>query len=427
MEITEKCFVAYSNKKIRDMSGYTAAYGRVVENGEPIDEAVVIVYKAPKSYTGEDVCEICCHGGLYIMQRVLRLVLSLGAKPAEAGEFTKRAFLNGKLDLVQAESVMSVISASGEAALTAARNTLKGNTSKKIDKTASDLIACAGALAAWSDYPDEDIPAVENENLRASLVKAKDELKILLDRYDSGKAVTEGVVTVICGKPNVGKSTLMNILSGYKRSIVTSIAGTTRDVVEETVRLGDILLRLADTAGIHDTNDEVESIGVDIAKERIEAAQLVLAVFDVSRPLDTEDIQLLEMCRRKRTLGIINKSDLPALFSEEDIKKYLPECITLSAQDNEAAETVQKALERLLGTEGLDFTEEMLCAGRQYDCVQKAVQNLTEAVTALDSGITVDAVNVNIDCAIEELLTLTGKRASEEVVNEVFSKFCVGK
>lgn len=409
------------------MSGYTAAYGRVVENGEPIDEAVVIVYKAPKSYTGEDVCEICCHGGLYIMQRVLRLVLSLGAKPAEAGEFTKRAFLNGKLDLVQAESVMSVISASGEAALTAARNTLKGNTSKKIDKTASDLIACAGALAAWSDYPDEDIPAVENENLRASLVKAKDELKILLDRYDSGKAVTEGVVTVICGKPNVGKSTLMNILSGYKRSIVTSIAGTTRDVVEETVRLGDILLRLADTAGIHDTNDEVESIGVDIAKERIEAAQLVLAVFDVSRPLDTEDIQLLEMCRRKRTLGIINKSDLPALFSEEDIKKYLPECITLSAQDNEAAETVQKALERLLGTEGLDFTEEMLCAGRQYDCVQKAVQNLTEAVTALDSGITVDAVNVNIDCAIEELLTLTGKRASEEVVNEVFSKFCVGK
>lgn len=427
LEITEKSFVAYSNKKIRDMSGYTAAYGRVVENGEPIDEAVVIVYKAPKSYTGEDVCEICCHGGLYIMQRVLRLVLSLGAKPAEAGEFTKRAFLNGKLDLVQAESVMSVISASGEAALTAARNTLKGNTSKKIDKTASDLIACAGALAAWSDYPDEDIPAVENENLRASLVKAKDELKILLDRYDSGKAVTEGVTTVICGKPNVGKSTLMNILSGYKRSIVTSIAGTTRDVVEETVRLGDILLRLADTAGIHDTNDEVESIGVDIAKERIEAAQLVLAVFDVSRPLDTEDIQLLEMCRNKRTLGIINKSDLPALFGEEDIKKYLPECITLSAQDNEAAETVQKALERLLGTEGLDFTEEMLCAGRQYDCVQKAVQNLTEAVTALDSGITVDAVNVNIDCAIEELLTLTGKRASEEVVNEVFSKFCVGK
>ena len=280
IEITGKAFRSFSGKTVADMKGYTAAYGQIFDGDSPIDEAVVIVYRAPKSYTGEDVCEICCHGGLYIMNKVLRLIFSLGASPATAGEFTKRAFLNGKIDLIQAESVMNIISASGEAALNAARNTLKGSVSKKISDICSSLITSAAALAAWSDYPDEDIPAVETGVLYTTLSSIESELDSLIKRYDSGKAVTEGVNTVICGKPNVGKSTLMNVLSGCERSIVTSIAGTTRDIVEETVRIGDILLRLADTAGIHDTNDEVESIGVNMAKSRIETADLILAVFD---------------------------------------------------------------------------------------------------------------------------------------------------
>lgn len=427
INITQKCFRAYSGKKVLDMKGYTALYGQVFDGDSPIDEAVVIVFRAPKSYTGENVCEICCHGGLYIMQKVLRLVFSLGAVPAGAGEFTKRAYLNGKMDLAQAESVMNMISASGEAALNAARNTLKGNVSKKIGEICSYLISAAAALAAWSDYPDEDIPAVESGELRKTLTEVLHELQKLIERYDSGKAVTEGVNTVICGKPNVGKSTLMNVLSGSARSIVTSVAGTTRDVIEETVRVGDILLRLADTAGIHETNDEVESIGVDMAKERIETADLVLAVFDVSRPIDDEDKLLLNLCRDKRCLGIVNKSDLTPLFTENDIKEYIPETITLSAKNEESLESIKTALERILGTEGLDFSQEILAAGRQYDCAKKASECIKEALDAIDMGLTVDAVNVSIDCAIEQLLTLTGKKASEEIVNEVFSKFCVGK
>lgn len=425
--VTEKCFRSYSGKKVTDMKGYTAAYGQIFDGDSPIDEAVVIVYRTPKSYTGENVCEICCHGGLYIMNKVLRLIFGLGASPAGAGEFTKRAFLNGKMDLIQAESVMNVISASGEVALNAARNTLKGSVSKKIGEICSSLISSAAALAAWSDYPDEDIPAVENGALHTSLSHCEKELEALLKRYDSGKAVTEGVNTVICGKPNVGKSTLMNVLSGCERSIVTSIAGTTRDIVEETVRIGDILLRLADTAGIHDTSDEVESIGVNMAKNRIETADLILAVFDISRPLDEEDISLLELCKNKRCLGIVNKSDLAPEFSQAEIEKYIPDCITLSAKNEDSTEAIRKALEQILGTEGLDFSQEMLAADRQYNCAKKALECIREAKNAIDFGLTVDAVNVSIDCAIEELLTLTGKKASEEIVNEVFSKFCVGK
>lgn len=425
--ITEKCFVSYSGKKLSDMKGYTASYGKIEENGSPIDEAVVIVYKSPKSYTGEDVCEICCHGGLYIMQKVLRLLFTLGASPAGAGEFTKRAFLNGKMDLTQAESVMSMIKASGEAALSAARNALSGSIAKRTDEITSALISTAAALAAWSDYPDEDIPAVETGAMRKTLCEQSEKLHELLDRYNNGKAVTEGVNTVICGKPNVGKSTLMNLLSGTKRSIVTSIAGTTRDVVEETVRVGDILLRLADTAGIHETQDEVETIGVDIAKERIKTAQLVLAVFDLSRPLDDEDKNLLQLCRGKTCLGIINKSDLPPCFDENEIKDCFSDCITLSAENEDCIARIQTALEQMLGTNKVDFTQEMLCDSRQYTCVERAAACIDEAVEAIDLGLTIDAVNVSIDCAIEELLTLTGKKASEEIVNEVFSKFCVGK
>ena len=296
--ISEKCFRAYSGKPVSGMKGYTAAYGEVFDADGPVDEAVLLVYRAPKSYTGEDVAEICCHGGL----------------PAEAGEFTKRAFLNGKMDLAQAESVMNVIAAQGSAALNAARNTLQGSVSRKIGAVAASLVTAAAGLAAWADYPDEDIPEVENGALLRTVADAEGELNRLIARYDSGKAVTQGVNTVICGKPNVGKSTLMNLLSGYSRSIVTGVAGTTRDVVEETVRVGDLLLRLADTAGLRDTEDEVERIGVSIAKERIDAADLVLAVFDSSRPLTEEDNSLIEQCRGKRCVAVVNKSDLPPAF-----------------------------------------------------------------------------------------------------------------
>ena len=427
VRIAGECFRAYSGKPVSEMKGYTAAYGEVFDAEGPVDEAVLLVYRAPKSYTGENVAELCCHGGLFIMQKVLRTVLGRGAVPAQAGEFTRRAFLNGKMDLAQAESVMNVIAAQGSAALNAARSTLQGSVSKKIGEIAASLVGAAAGLAAWADYPDEDIPEVESGALLHTVTQAEGELNKLIARYDSGKAVTQGVNTVICGKPNVGKSTLMNLLSGYSRSIVTSVAGTTRDVVEETVRVGDILLRLADTAGLRDTEDEVERIGVSIAKERIDNADLVLAVFDSSRPLTEEDISLIGLCKNKRCVAVVNKSDLAPAFDPEALRAEIPAVVVISAKDPSCADALKTALEQTLGTGGLDFSQEMLAGERQLNCAKNAAACLKEAREALESGLTVDAVNVSIDCALNELYALTGQKATEETVNEVFRRFCVGK
>lgn len=427
IEIANACFAPFSGKPLREHKGYTAAYGAVFDQEGEIDDGVAIVYRAPKSYTGEDVVELCCHGGLFILQKTLRLVYALGAVPAEAGEFTKRAFLNGKMDLSQAESVMNLISAQGEGALKAARNTLKGNVSRKIDEIAGRLIATAAALAAWADYPDEDIPAVENRELGDALTETKDQLSKLLRDYDAGLAVTQGVKTVICGKPNVGKSTLMNLLSGFQRSIVTDVSGTTRDVIEETVRLGDVVLRLADTAGIHETDDLVETIGVNIAREKIEDADLVICVFDGASPLSEEDYSLAEIVKNKKSLAVINKADLENKWDPAPIRDAFSRVLRLSAKDDGSLEPLRAAVEEILGAAGLDFSQEILAGERQRACCENALNYVSDALFALSSGLTVDAVNVDIDCAVSELLTLTGKRAGEEIVNEVFRRFCVGK
>lgn len=425
--IADRCFKSASGKSIASLSGYRAAYGNFFDENGDIDDGVVIVYRAPKSYTGEDVAELCCHGGLYVTQKILRLVYSLGAAPAEPGEFTKRAFLNGKMDLSQAESVMKVISAQGESALKAARNTLSGNVSKKINAVCSSLVASAAALAAWADYPDEDIPAVQNRQLFETLAAASQKLKKLIKDYDTGKSVTEGVNTAICGKPNAGKSTLMNLLTGYERSIVTSVPGTTRDSIEETVRVGDIVLRLSDTAGIRDADDLVESIGVKRAKDKIESCDLIIAVFDGSVPLSDEDMLLLDLLKNKTCLAVINKSDLPLNADVSAVKNAFSHHIELSAKNEENTDKIKTALEDILGTGGLDFSGEILSGERQRRCCENALSFVDSALYALNMGLTVDAVNVDIDCAINELLTLTGKKASEEVVNEVFRSFCVGK
>ncbi len=428
VKIADACFRNVAGRALSSLAGYTAAYGHYLDaDGSVIDDGVAIVYRAPKSYTGEDIAELCCHGGLFVTQKLLRRVYALGAVPAKPGEFTRRAFLNGKMDLAQAESVMKVISAQGESALKAAGNTLAGNVSKKINGVCESLISAAAALAAWADYPDEDIPAVEQGALRETLSAAAAALEKLIKNYDAGKSVTEGVRTVLCGKPNVGKSTLMNLLSGCERSIVTAIPGTTRDVVEETVRVGDIVLRLSDTAGLRDAGDEVERIGVRIAKDKIGGADLVIAVFDGAAPLTKEDEDLIALCRDKRCLAIVNKSDLPQTPDLGPVYAAFDPVLTLSAKEEASLDMLSDALVSVLGTAGLDFSQEILAGERQRRCCENALGFLREALAALDGGLTFDAVNVEIDCAIGELLTLTGKRASEEVVNEVFRSFCVGK
>lgn len=426
-DIADACFRAVSERKLGEIKGYTAAYGTVFDADGDIDSCICIVYRAPHSYTGENTVEMCCHGGLFVMQKVLRAVLAAGASPAGPGEFTKRAFLNGKMDLAQAESVMNVISSQGTAALNASRSALEGAVSRKTESISSMLLSAAASLAAWADYPEDDVPAVDGSSLGTSLQNAASELKKLIERCDNGKAVTEGVRTVICGKPNVGKSTLMNLLSGYDRSIVTSIAGTTRDIVEETVRLGDIVLRLADTAGLRDTDDEVEKIGVSAAKKRMENADLTVAVFDISRELSDEDILLLEQCKNRRSVAVINKTDLAPALDTDKMKEYIPETVFISAKSADSADSLKASLERVLGVASADFTQEILIGERQRSCAVNALRYVGEALDALKSGMTLDAVNVSIDCALGELMSLTGKRVTDETVNEVFSKFCVGK
>lgn len=427
IEIADKVVRTTSGKSLASLKGYTAAHGKVYLENEAIDECVALVFRAPKSYTGENTVEISCHGGVLVTKQVLRAVLQSGARPAEAGEFTKRAFLNGKLDLSEAEAVMSLISAQGQQGMKAAFSTLDGALSRKIDSLCSILLSASANMAAWVDYPDDEIPELSNDSLKNSIVTVKNGLTSLLSKFDAGKAITDGVETAIIGKPNVGKSALMNMLSGFSRSIVTDIAGTTRDIVEETVRVGNVVLRLADTAGIRESDDLVESIGVDMAKTRIERATLILAVFDGSASLDQSDREILDLCKDRDVIGIVNKSDLPSKADIDYLKATLSKVVFISAKEGEGEEELTKAIEEALGTDKIDTSQAMITTERQRVCTEKALSCLEEALDALNIGMTMDAINVCIESAVEALLELTGKKARETVVDEVFSQFCVGK
>lgn len=427
LSVADRIFKTVSGIKLEKLSGYKAAFGKVFFEEKCVDEAVALVFKAPKSYTGEDVVEISCHGGLLVTKQVLRAALANGAVPAEAGEFTKRAFLNGKMDLTRAESVMNIISAKSEQAKSAALNTLDGALYKKISVISLSLKKIAAQMAAWVDYPDEEIDDLSDEKLKATLLTAKEELEKLIKSFDVVQIIIEGVETAIVGKPNVGKSTLMNLLSGCEKSIVTSVAGTTRDIVEETVTLGNNVLRLADTAGLHDTEDTVEKIGVDRTRQKLDRASLVLAVFDSSTEIDDEDMEIIKMCNGKNTVAIINKTDLNTNFNAEKINKSFESVVYLSAKDRNGIQELEKAIEKTLGTADFDTSAATLMNERQLACCKAALQSIDEAISALEIGMTRDALNVNIDVAVESLDTLTGEKATESVVNEIFSQFCVGK
>lgn len=427
IKIADSIFSSVSGKKIADISGYCALYGKAVDGEDVLDTAVALLFRAPKSYTGEDVVEISCHGGLYITKRVLRAALSAGAVPAEPGEFTKRAFLNGKMDLTGAESVMNLISAQGEEAEKIALGILEGGLFKEIKKITDKLLYDMALLSAWVDYPYEEIEELSNENLGGDIQKSIESLQKLINNYDAGRIIIEGVDTAIVGRPNVGKSTLMNLLSGTDRSIVTEIAGTTRDIVEDTVTLGGIVLHLSDTAGVRETDDAVESIGVERAVKRLENAQLVLAVFDASRPLSDDDRRLIALCKNKNAIGIINKTDLVKNFLTDELKENFRKLVFISAKTGEGKDSLQKAVEEVLGTEKFDTNAATLINERQLECCKNALKALNEAEEALNIGLTMDAVTVCLDSAVENLLVLTGEKATDSVVNEIFAHFCVGK
>lgn len=425
--VADRVFTSPRGKKIADADGYTALYGHVHQDDVTIDEAIALVFAAPASYTGEDVVELSVHGGIYVVKSVLRAVLAAGATPAGPGEFTKQAFLNHKLDLTQAESVMQLISADGEAQRRAALSGREGAVSKKTAEIRDFLLHTAGNLAAFTDYPDEDIPELSPEHFGRSLDRAADMLRELLDSYDAGKILREGIDTVIAGRPNVGKSTLMNLMAGENRSIVCDVAGTTRDVVEESVLLGDVRLRLSDTAGLRNTEDPVEAIGVERAREKLKNAQLVLAVLDASVPMEDADRELLAACKNTAALVIVNKSDLPQKLDLAEIRASGLEFVIMSAEQPDAVKILEEAVARVTGVANLNEQTVLLASERQRDCAAAALAAVREAASTLRAGFTLDAVGVCLDEALAQLLSLTGERVSNAVADDVFRRFCVGK
>lgn len=426
VEIGDRLFCG--KRTISSLKGYEAAFGELRDmEGMVLDQCIALRFCAPKSYTGEDVVELSCHGGSFVMQRILRAVYEAGASPALPGEFTKRGFLNGKLDLTQAESVMELISATGERSREAAVAGQKGALFVKICTIREELVLIGGDLSAWADFPDDDIPQLDEKRLKTVLENSSAALNSLLGSFLQGKIYREGVRTAIVGKPNGGKSTLMNLLSGFQRSIVTELEGTTRDIVEEQVFLGDIPLMLSDTAGLRDTEDPVEKIGVLRARERLESAELILAVFDMSKPLEQEDMELIAAIQGRPCIAVLNKSDLPEKADLDMGKMGFSHIVYLSALTGEGLESLKQAVKAVLHMDNFVSGTESLYTERQRDCVSRALAAVEEAKYAFSSGLTLDAVTVMVEEAISALLELTGEKASEVLVDSVFSRFCVGK
>ena len=425
--VADKVFTSVSGKKIKDIQGYTALFGHIHNNGEVIDEAVALKFIAPKSFTGENVVELSCHGGLFVTKEVLSAVISSGAEPAGPGEFTKRAYLNGKIDFTEAESVMDIISAKSKSAVKAALYVKEGAIFKKTQEIKNILLNKAAHLSAWADYPEEDIPEVTKDSIIEAVDTSIESLEKLLSTYDTGQIVKEGIDTVIVGRPNAGKSTLMNILAGREKSIVTSIAGTTRDVVEDTVMVGNVMLKLSDTAGIRETDNEIEKIGVEKTFKKINTAGLVIALFDSSQSLSEEEIQLIDKVKDTPCIAVINKTDLENHLNIEYINKNIKHIVYISAKTLDNIDELKNKIEKIAGTEDFDPSGGIIANERQRKAVLNALSALIEAKNALDFGMTMDAVTVSLQESIDFLLELTGEKASEEIVDSVFHNFCVGK
>lgn len=425
--IVDKIFKSVSGKKIMDIKGYTALFGHIYNNEEVLDEAVVLKYVAPKSFTGENVVEISCHGGMYITKEVLNAVIMSGASLAEPGEFTKRAYLNGKMDLTEAESVMDIISAKSKSAAKAALFVKDGALFKKSQQVKQLLLDKAAHLSAWADYPEEDIPEVTEDSIMEAIEESISILEKLLSTYDMGQVVKEGIDTVIVGRPNAGKSTLMNLLVGREKSIVTNIAGTTRDVVEDTVLVGNVMLKLSDTAGIRDTDNEIEKIGVQKTFDKINGAGLVIALFDNNEELNSEDIDLINKIKDMPCIAVINKIDLEDKVDKKYITNNIKNVVYISAKQQDNIDELKNMIEKIAGTEDFDPSAGIVANERQRNAIRNAVNSLYEAKESLAMGMTMDAITVSLQETIDYLLELTGEKAGEEIVDSVFHNFCVGK
>ncbi|MDL2325206.1 tRNA uridine-5-carboxymethylaminomethyl(34) synthesis GTPase MnmE [Ruminococcaceae bacterium OttesenSCG-928-A16] len=428
ISIAAKVFTsANKNKALQNMQGYTAAFGSYLYRGKQVDEGVALCYRAPHSYTGEDVVELFCHGGEEVSREVLLACIEAGAAPAGPGEFTKRALLNGKMSLTQAEAVMELISATSSQGVQVARAALGGALATQIQTQKQQLTNLAGHLAAYTDYPEEDVETLTKDEFITTLQQVGAVLDDLIANYHKGSIVRSGVPAAIVGSPNVGKSTLFNLLSGYQRAIVTEVAGTTRDVLREQIQIGGIALHLADTAGLHDTKDVVEAEGIKRSYDEIENANLIIAVFDGSQRLQQEELELAEMCAGRPALGIINKSDLGTQMQPEQLQKYFRKVLVVSAKSPQTRPMLEQAVLEILELDKMDPSQALLANQRQLAAVVEARKALQQAEDTLLSGFTFDAAGVFLEDGISALAVLTGENATESIIDDVFSRFCVGK
>lgn len=431
--ICEKIFLPKNGKKLSSQPARTAIYGDIMYQGNVVDDGIATIFKAPFSYTGENTVEISCHGGIHLSQSVLAAIIIEGAEYAGAGEFTQRAFLNGKLSLTEAESVINLIDAETDEQIKLASSHRGGILSKTADSIYNEMLKLASSTYAYIDYPDEDLTDIPADDLKTGLESILSKLKTLENSYKTGHAVSEGIKTAIVGKPNAGKSSLLNAMLGEKRAIVTEIAGTTRDVIEESVRLKHIVLRLSDTAGIRNTEDEVEKIGVSLAYEKMTQSELIVAVFDGSAELTYDDYTLIDYinknCSGKKVIAVINKCDL-CLSSETKtlLKNSFDETIEISAKENSGTDALFELIESFFINGEIDYNNNAIIANlRQFTAVKKAREYIESAINSLNQGFTQDVAGMDIENAMSFIGELDSRSVGEDVVKDIFGRFCVGK
>ena len=429
-EVLEKIFIAKTPQKIEEIKGYTIKYGNIVEKGEIIDEVLVSYFKAPRSYTTEDMCEINSHGGNIIVRKILELCLKNGAELAKPGEFTKRAFLNGRIDLAQAESVIDVINAKSDREAKSGIKQLEGYLSKEIKDIKKEILDVLVNIEVTIDYPEYDTPEVQENEMREMLEKVMDKLKRLEKSFDNGKIIKEGIKTAIIGKPNAGKSSLLNAILKEERAIVTDIAGTTRDTIEEFVTINGIPLKLVDTAGIRDALDEVEKIGVEKSKKQAEDADLIIAIFDCSKDLEDEDLEILKLIKNKNSIILLIKTDLSAFLKETD-KRFTDvtkNILKISALNKIGIDELYNEISNMFNLNEINLDNEILITNiRHKNIISKAIGNVKKANEALNINMPIDIITIYIKDVLEDLGEITGDVVSEDVINEIFSKFCLGK